>query len=228
MPARTFLELCQRTRELAGISGVGPTSVTSQNGENLRIVNWTRQAWVDIQNRYDHWAFMRKALSFQTIPGQQIYTPADMNAPDLRGVSMTDTVRCFLTATGKGDEQYMVPWDWPSFNDTYLYGLQVPARPVVYAVRPEDKAMAFGSIPDQVYTIQGVYYTRAVKLMANGDIPALPEQYDEIIPYRAIMKYAGYEAAPEVKLEARENYSQLLAQLAADQLPMLCAGEALA
>lgn len=228
MAARTFLELCQRTRELAGISGNGPISTLNQTGENLRVVNWTRQAWVDIQNRNATWAFLRKEFSFQTVPGQQVYTPAQAGMADVRELSETDTVRCFLTSVGVGDEQYMVPWGWPVFKDTYMYGLQVPARPVVFSVRPEDKAIALGAIPDQVYTVKGVYYARAAKLVAPSDVPTIPEQYDEIIPYRAIMKYAGYEAAPEVKAEARENYSQLMAALVHDQLPPITPGEPLA
>lgn len=220
----TFLELCQRTRELAGISGTGPTAVTNQTGEYLRVVNWVRQSWIDIQNRHAHWDFLRDEFTFQTVVGQQAYTLAQMGATDLREVSKTDTARCYLTATGIGDEQYLVPWwDWHVFRDTYKYGLQTNARPVVFSIEPNTKSMHLGSIPDDIYTVTGIYYKRAVSLTAASDVPALPEQYHEIIVYRALSKYAGYEAAPEVKQEALENYSQLLSDLSDDQLPKVMA-----
>ncbi len=223
-----FLEACQRTVELCGIPGTGPTTVVGQTGEYKRVVNWVRQSWIDIQNRYDHWDFMRAALSYQTVVGQGEYTLAQMNATDLRTLSKTDTLRAYLTATGVGDEQYLVPWDWQSFRDSYLYGLHVNARPVVFSVNPQNKAMNLGEKPDDIYTIAGVYYRNAVVLAADGDIPALPLQFHEIIPYRAMLKYSGYEAAPEVKQEARENYDQLLSDLCEDQLPALVAPDPMA
>ena len=75
------------------------------------------------------------------------------------------------------------------------------------------------------YTITGDYFKVASELAATTDIPALPTQFHMAIVYRAILKYAGFEAAPEAKQEAKENYGPLIAALSADQLPeMMLAG----
>ena len=45
----TYLELCQTLRREAGVSGVGPASVVDQSGEYLRLVEWIKAAWTEIQ-----------------------------------------------------------------------------------------------------------------------------------------------------------------------------------
>jgi hypothetical protein len=53
----TFLELCKRVRADAGISGDMAT-VLNQQGMMAKLVNWVRQADLDIQRMHTSWAFM--------------------------------------------------------------------------------------------------------------------------------------------------------------------------
>lgn len=227
MAGKTFLELCQLTREKCGISGSGPTSVTGQTGEMSRIVNWVQESWLDLQRRRKNWWWMRADFSFDTIANQQDYTSAAAGISDL-SEWLLDTLRAYRTADGVGDEQFLVEWEYQTLRNTYQYGLQTPGRPVVVTVRPRDRALLFGSIPDTVYTIRGEYQ-RAARPFADGaDVPNIPEEFHMIIVYGAMMKYAFFENAPEVMADGRMHYGMLLDQLMENQTDDITLGEPLA
>lgn len=215
----TFLELCQSTRELAGIAGTGPSTTIAQTGELKRLVNWVAQSWIDIQNLHKSWNFLIADLSFTTVASQGDYTLANMNASDLRTLDKT-TLRCQQTAMGISNRQFMEPWDYTSFRDLYRFNNLVEGRPIRFAVDPANKSLMLAAIPDATgYTITGKYWKKPVALALDADTPAIPSEYHMLIVYWALSKYAGYEAAMEVKQEAMENKFKLLAALEADQLP---------
>lgn len=220
----TFLEICQRTRELAGIAGTGPTTTVNQTGEMGRLVNWVKQSWIDIQNLQQTWNFMLTDLSFTTVQGQGDYTLANMNASTLRKLD-GESLRCEVTASGYQNRQFLEKWDWAQFRDMYRFNTLTPGRPVRFAVDPKNKSVCLAATPDATgYTITGRYWTQPVTLAADADVPAMPEQFHMLIAYWALSKYAGYEAATEAKQEAMENTARLLNALSVDQLPDMLLG----
>lgn len=223
-----FLQLCQRTREKCGISGVGPLSVMGQAGENLRIVNWVNEAWVDIQNERKDWMWMRRDFSFNTTIGQQAYTPTQAGAVDLSHWR-TDTLRVYRTAVGVNDEQHLRFYEYESFRDIYQYANRIPGRPNFFAVRPQDYALLLGPIPDTFqFTVTGQYQKRATELVGNNDIPDFPEQFHMLIVYEAMQRYAAYEAAPEVVAGISRNYDKMRTALQNQQLEQVFIPETLA
>jgi hypothetical protein len=68
-----FLELAQRFRREGGISGNGPSSVLSQAGEMQSVVEWTNEAWADIQATHATWKWMYRRAYFNTVVGQDRY-----------------------------------------------------------------------------------------------------------------------------------------------------------
>jgi hypothetical protein len=223
----TFLSLCQETASLAGIPGGGPTSVVDQTGEKARVVSWVRNAYIDVQRRHETWAFLKKDLSFTTTTGGQVYTLTDMGATDLNLLDV-ESLRIYQTTLGVADEQFMVEWDYESMRDTYQYGTQTPGRPTCFAQR-EDRALVLGPKADATgYTIVGRYWRTPHTLMADSDEPLIPNHFRMVIVYRALLKYAGYEAAAEVKTHALEEYGSLMRELERNQLPPLCFGAPLA
>lgn len=225
--SKTFLQLCQLTREKCGISGSGPAAVTAQTGELSRIVNWVQESWLDLQRKRKNWWWMRAEFSFGTIANQQDYTSAAAGISDLSEWLM-DTLRAYRTTDGIADEQFLVEWEYQTLRNTYQYGSQTPGRPVVATVRPRDRALLFGSIPDAVYTIRGEYQRAARPFNAGTDVPSIPEEFHMIIVYGAMMKYAFYENAPEVMADARMHYNMLLDQLMENQTDDITLGEPLA
>jgi len=223
----TFIGLCQELAMLASIPGGGPSSVVGQTGENLRVVSWAQRAYTDVQQRHETWDFLKKDLSFSTVADQQAYTLADMGATDLNLLD-TESLRIYQTAVGVADEQFMVGWDHDSMRDTYQYGAQTPGRPTCFAQR-EDKALILGPKPDATgYTIVGRYWRTPHVLVADTDEPLIPNHFRMVIVYRGLLKYAGYEAAAEVKTFALEEYGVLMRALERNQLPPLQFGGPLA
>ena len=189
----TFLELCKRTIEKCGISGSIAT-VTGQTGESLRVVNWVDEAWRDIQGSQSNWDWMREDFSFQSVASTQSYTPTAAGATDF-GKWHKDTLRIYLTSTGVSDDSFLCEWDYRTFRDLYMFGVQQTGKPVVFAEKPGTHALLLGSIPDAVYTVYGEYQLAATAMTADADIPSMDEQFHMAIVHLARMKYAAYEAA---------------------------------
>jgi len=223
----TFLEICQMLAQLSSIPGGGPVSVTSQTGELKRVVDWAKKAWVDVEIRHPRWDFLRKDLQFNTVAGQQGYTLTQQAATDLRHVDK-DSLRCYKTAVGVSDEQYLVFWDYNTFRDVYMFASQSQQRPMVFTQDPANRSMLFGSIPEDIYTVRGKYWRRAVEPTTDAESPAFPAEYHMVIVYRALLKYAGYEAAGDAKQTALEEYGPLMRALERDQLPEMAFGESMA
>lgn len=220
----TFLELCQDLRREAGISGSGPTAVTGQTGEMLRVVEWTALAYESVQNLRPNWGFLQTEFTFQTIVSTANYTKAAVTLPEL-GSWKTDSFRCYLTATGVADEMELeyVPWD--VFRFAYNRGTQstMTGRPIVVTVKP-DLSLTLWPIPSAVYTVDGEYFMRAQEMAADGDEPLIPQQFQSVILWRALMYYGAYAGADEKYTQGQNEYRNVLARLMRNQLPRLSYG----
>jgi len=218
----TYLQLCVSLQELAGVTNSAMTTTVSQTGTNLMVVNWVKNAWIDIQNLHTEWHFLRQDLSFTTSSSQS-YTTTAMSATTLRAIDKM-SVRCYLTATGVSDEQHLDYVEWETFRNVYLFGTRQSGRPVAFSIDPATKTMWLNSNPGTGYTIVGYYWRSPITLSANADEPAMPSEYHMLIVYRALMKYAGFEAAAEAKAEAVENYQPMMSALELNQLPEIIMG----
>lgn len=226
----TFLEIVQEVARLCG-GTTAPTTTVSQTGESLRFVNWVIRSWEDIQNMHVNWHFLRRPLSFTTSSSQS-YTTAVMDATYPIHQLDYDSLRIYTTATGVSDEQHLehiVSWD--EFRDRYLFGARATGRPQYYSVDPSDKTLYLNSNPGTGYTIVGNFFRTPILWAAATDAaltPAMPSNFHMLVVYRAMLKYAGYEAAAEAKQEAAENFAPMLGALRRDQLPRIRVGRELA
>lgn len=93
-----FLGLVQRLRQEAGASGTGPLTVAGQSGELQRLVNWTNDAWLDIQSLKLDWDWMRSSFAFQTVAGQAIYPASQMGIQNYASVDVK-TLRSYVNPT---------------------------------------------------------------------------------------------------------------------------------
>lgn len=229
-----FLELVQQTRQECGASGTGPSTTVGQTGENKRFVNWVAAEWLKIQGLHDNWMFMRRPFSFDTVAGLGSYTPtgvpgAGANLSDFR-YWHKDTLRCYRTDIGIADEQWLVEWEYQTFRNTYRFNLMSAqtGRPVVFAERPQDRALLFGLIPETAYTMVGEYQIVPTPFTGDSDEPAIPSHLHMIIVYKAMIAYALYESAPEVLQRGRSEYGAMLTTLEREQLSAWYLGTPLA
>jgi hypothetical protein len=100
-----FLELCKATaRDSGTVAGLPSfTSIAGATGRLEKLVNWVRDAWVDIQNERTDWLFRLDTFEAPLIAGQMEYTGASLGLevaawmPDIAarrsGCSPTTTCR---------------------------------------------------------------------------------------------------------------------------------------
>jgi hypothetical protein len=223
-----LLQLTNQTRVECGVSGPTLSSVQNLSGESARILAWVQQAWIDVQTSKEDWLFLREPFEFNTVAQQWEYTAADTGLTNF-GNWKRDSFRASSVNNLYRDEQLLNYMDWTTYRNLYRYAnmRNTYARPVVVSITP-NKDLAFGSTPDQIYTINGEYYTQPVGLSADTDIPGIPDRFHMVIVYRAMMYYAGYEAAPEVLTRGEFEYRRLYSRMEIDQLPTIVSGPPLA
>jgi hypothetical protein len=242
----TFLQLCQRACVECGVASgrailsALPTTVGA-TGSLGRVVNWVGDAWADIQTDHDDWDWMRSSnllgggVTVQTLAGQASYplgTGAGMVgvAVDSFGKWDRATFRSYATAVGFTGEDFLEEIPFDTWRDTYMFGAQrtVQTRPVVVAVGP-DQSLNLGPPPNGLYTVTADYFVAPSVMVLDTDIPlGLPTRFHMLIVYRAMMKYAGYESAPEVYQRGSEESARMRAQLMAVRAQRIGFGGALA
>lgn len=227
-----FLALVNRARVECGVSGASTplTTLSGVTGESLRMKQWVNSAWVDIQDAHEDWQWMRYPLQFNTVTQQQAYTTTEAGVAATFGNWKRDSFRASSVGQSYRDEQLMNFMEYTTFRNLYIYGNMrtTYARPVVVSIQPNDKSLVFGSTPDQPYVITGEYYKTASELSADTDEPVIPSRFHMIIVYRAMMYYAGYEAAPEVYSRGEIEFKRLMNRLEIDQITTPVSGPPLA
>lgn len=229
-----YLQLVQRLRVECGVAGTGPATTVGQSGMYGMLVNYIADAWTELQGLHNTWNWMRKPFTFETVAGTGDYLPTAITNTNT-GQVMTDlrywykdTFRAQKKSIGIQDEQWLVEWEYNVFRNTYRFNVQVNGRPVVFAEKPNGKAIMLGQIPDDVYLITGEYQTKPWVLAADADTPDMPEAYHMLLVYKAMQQYGLFEAAPEVIQRGQLQYQNLLTQLEHEQLQEVYLGNPLA
>lgn len=194
----TFLELVQECRRLA-IGGSGPTSVASLSGIELRIANYVKNAWIDIQTHPKKWKWMwghYEAPSPGGAPLQTILNTREYTLTDVECVRVK-SFKSYLTATGTTDRQRMVWQPWQNFEASTGIVDESADRPIRVTRDPAGNLHVFPK-PDDVYSIEFEYFKTAQVLAANGDTPDMHSDYHQLIVYEALKRFGKAEDAPEV------------------------------
>lgn len=234
------LALAQRLQIECGVSGTLSTTI-GQTGSLGRLVNWIDAAWNDIQTEHEDWEFLRSSnllgggVSFTSVAGQASY-PLGTGAGTV-GLLATSfgtwdrySFRNYTTSVGTGNEMFLDPIPYDSWRDGYMLGAMraVQTRPVAVAIGP-DKSVCLGPPTAVGYTITGDYFTAPTAMATDTDSPTgLPAQFHMAIVYKAMMKYATYESAPEVMTGGQNGYNPLFNELEARYAPEVTTAPALA
>jgi len=227
----TFLQLSQRLRQEAGLTGSGPTSTVSQTGISKQVVDWINTAYIDVLSQHSNWLFMQDTFSFQTVASKREYSVAETGVTDLEKWKADDygTFRAYLTSSGANTEQYMYSLLWEDYRQMYLYGATRTSEgyPTYITVQP-DNGLNLYLVPDNIYTITGEYFKTPTELSGDTDVPIIPAQFQMIIVWRALMFYAGFDAANEKYAMGKNEYTKILMRLEIDRLPQMTFGGPLA
>lgn len=241
----TYLNLCKDLVREAGItssSGTGPSAVTSQTGEMLRVVNWVRKAWDEIQNRHSnstglYWRWMRRQFTLALSSGDDTYAYGDATDVDASAAiarfscwfvnDLKEPPRCYLTASGVSAEYWLHYVPLEAFNTIYKKGSGQSGTPIHITV-DEKNQLLFGPKPNASFTVTGDFLRSVQTLAADGDIPEMPTQYHDLIVWYALEHYGFYEVAPEAIRRAQRAGGRLMRQLEINQLPELDFAEPMA
>lgn len=224
-----FLEICQRLRQEVGANGTGPAAVTGQTGESKRFVDWVNSAWLDVQRKHLNWRFMIGTFSITTSSGDGNYTAADSSPAitDLREWNR-DSFNIYLQSQGVSGQVPLAYMDFQTWYDTYNTGGQSNGFPGWFTIA-HDLSINIGPKPNGIYVVSGEYWMKATPMAADADLPgSLPDEFHEVILYRAMMKYGRYSAAPEVFDDGKANYKRLIGEMERTQLPEMLLGGPLA
>lgn len=206
----TFLELVQDLQREVGASGDQISSVTGQTGENQRMVRWIQDADFYIQNRWLNWKFLWNQVQLNTVTGVVgLAAPTDLNFWDYKTFKINEG--------GVNDEDEPINF----VEHDSIKGLirdTTEAKPATVIVMP-DRSLEFEPVPDQVYQIKADYFMKPTKMAANTDVSLIPEEYHQAILGRAMMLYANYEGAPEIKAQGQEIFEESYGRLENQELP---------
>jgi len=235
------LQLVQKLGEKCGVSGTITTTV-GLSGEWLRLSNWIDEAWNELQSEHDDWNWMRSSVllgggaSFPTVSGTAVYRLGAAAAgyvgvlPDNFGKWVRDGIRCMTTSVGFQDEQ-IIDWvDFDYWRDVYAIGANrsVTTRPMAYSEGP-NKELCLGPYPNGDYTITADYFWAPLIMEDDDDVPVgLQVKWHMAIVYKGMMKYAAYEAAPEVMVDGENGYGKMFAEMEVGYAPEMTSGSALA
>ena len=210
----TYLELAQMLRSEAGLSGTGPASVQSQVGMDLKICNWIKRSWIDIQESRFPWRFLWKNDgAFTTTIGVRGYDPASFGFAVGRLHESTVTVLIGNVWSS------LVPMEYEAFRQCYLAdAVATSGRPTVFTVAPDD-SLLFDQLPDAAYQIRFEYSRSPQVLVQNSDVPIIPSSLHDVIVYHALAKYAIHDEAQITFQDADARYRRWLRRLEREQLP---------
>lgn len=233
----TYLELVQELAVECGVTGT-ITTTASQSGEYNRLVRWVAQAYTEIQNMNGgRWRWLRSDFTFDTVADDFEYSFGDATDVDAaatitrfsswRFADYQNPPKQYLTSGGVGGQTWLIyaKFDW--WRNIYSIGTQTSGVPHHIAVSPRDTIL-LGPTPDDIYTITGEYFKSPQILSDDSDTPEMPAQYHQLIVYKAMEKYAGYESANEVMIRAQYEGMPMLRQLYVNQGPRWGKAKALA
>lgn len=219
----TFLQLAQAVARESGTgpANSAPASVVGQIGRQAKFVEWTKAAWLDIQNSRSAWFFLQGEMEVQTIPGAARYTRASFTLPRLMKWPRELTI--YDTAAGPADEASLTPIPWSEFYRSKLRGVILQDVPNCFSVSNANELVLYPT-PDRAFTLRGEYRKTPQTLEANDDIPDMPEEHHQAIVWRALVMLSEHDESagqnPVWIAESRRS----LNELERDQLPEITIG----
>ena len=190
----TFLEICQEVYGRTGMSGQ-ISSVKNQTGDAGRIVRYVRSACIKLEARWVNWRFMSARYDFTTSKGIAVYS-----MPEENRLRVWDINTCYL------DDLKTPVYFYDSHNYERSVYLEKQVTQPTMAVINSDNTLQLIGIPDSEYPVQIRYFKQATVLNDNDDMPLLPSQYHLAISTLAMISYANYDEALELKTEALEEF----------------------
>lgn len=231
----TFLEICKAVHRMMGGGegqnpGTIPTTVVSQAGLPLRIVEEVKNAWIELQMEQSRWAWRTTTGTINAVASAS-------------SVQITTTLTTFehlIPYTGDGDRPYILVGDettnanqfpcyvlaWEDFQGYYNrdpLADATAAKPQWCAVRWAAAVPYlhwFPALPSTAGAVLNLQYrTQIETLAADATVPAMPAQFHNLIAIRALQNLSGLRTDSSQYQVMDERRKLLEYALRRDQLP---------
>ena len=241
----TYLEICQRTLAAADTgSPQGLTSLNDASEYQSQVTGFVAEAWRNIQTLHEGWGWRQQEFTAVLRPSVSVYewntlrqndgshsiplehgfrkwmarAPGDSDGPD------------FLITAPEGASQTLgslLPIPFETMRVRRLL-LQSDGRPTAFAIA-HDKRLIFHATPDAKYTVHGMYVEGVQLFASENQTPrGIPDEYHDIIKWKAVMMLHGSDEANESYAFAQTQYQELLNSLERIYLPGVTIAGALA
>lgn len=211
---KTFLQICLDVWRETGLSGNGPTDVTTVTGIERRVVGWVRDAFLDIQQYRDDWPWMLVGFDFTCSPGKSEYTLEELNLTDVERWLLGGS-KIYKTSSGKASETDITARTYDYWWEDLSTGVTLPAQPAYLITNPVDNSLILFPEPDDEYTITTRYFKAPQILASDNEIPVMPinAAWREIIKWRALYLYAYHDSNPALLDESHDQYESMITAL---------------
>jgi len=208
-----FLTLVGEVHRESGSGGTAPTTLTGLRGENERLKNWTARAYLEIQEKFSDWKFLWNQHSMAITAGTALYNPllaGGLSLSPNSNIGEYDRDTFFI-----GTDKLEVV----DYLDVKSIAAPTTAGAPWQAVIMPDDGLRIDPIPDADATLTFDYWSTPVGLTNDDDEPVIPLRFHQAIIGKALIFYANYENAPEIRQTGEEMYMEWMQKLEADQLP---------
>lgn len=231
----TYLQIVQQVADESGtLSGSTISTLSGIAGRGKRMKQWVTDAWSEIQTEQRSWRWLDSDFSGTTLSGTRQYSAAGMGISSRFGhwkwTSTDWTENAFTvyeTSKGQSDEGHLQYVPWNLYRRIYLVGSNaaLTGKPTRFSIAPNNR-IDLHPIPDDDFTIRGIYQKAPQTLSVDDDTPECPSQYHEAIKWLALVKLAVFDlVAADAYLSF---YQRAMHNLRIDQMPRFEPAEPLA
>ena len=201
----TYLQLCNKTRNLAGIAGPNITDVTNTSDQiDFLITEWIKDAWLEIQTDPNlAGAFVYNSnhtITLLTQTATNLYEASDFGLDD--DISFVYE-RFFIENNDTWLKLYKEELNQVNINvDVGTPSSVVPLTQNSFYLLPTNKEQC---------NLKVDYLGVPQELTNNSDTPNVIQAVDQLlIVYKALLTYAYYDDAPELIQFAERQYKETL------------------
>ncbi|MEO0504440.1 MAG: hypothetical protein AAFZ14_14020 [Pseudomonadota bacterium] len=234
----TFLQLCQDvSRESGTIPGVAPSTTVGNTDRLAKIVSWTSQAYTRIQTARNDWRWLNREGELTLLANTRRTTKASLaedGVPASRFATWLydpeqgeGSWSAYETSQGVANERPLRFEHWHFFYRYRLRGPEDTNPPVRFSIDNQDRVVV-DPVPTTEWTMRCRFKAGPQTLAADDDVPEMPEQFHQMIVWRALMFLANFDEATTQLPEWKGNYEALYGKIVQQQTPPVYLGEPMA
>lgn len=214
-----YLQLAQAVKRESGLTSSGPTSIDGANAENLRIFNWVNWASRDITLMREDWRWRRgnATLASTTVQANPASAFGLTDFASWKAANNIYKPSAYRISDGASQERALEYMTYDEFRQKFSIGTQTPGAVQYWSISPSEEFL-LGPAPDSEHFVRADYVKDYTDLALDTDTPPMPARFHNLIVWRALMEYGGFDAAGEVYQRAERNYTMTWPQLTQSQL----------